>query len=166
MILSGDIVRNAVSSALDPDVQKQPAGFDLTVGSIASLVGPAQLDFDNSERQIPSENPLKPDKNGWYSLPPGSFLVTYGEAIKIPNDAAGIVLPRSSLMRMGGTIVSALWDPGYEGRGKGLLILGHHARLKQRARIAQLVLFKTQDVTTGYSGSYQHEALNDTDFKE
>ncbi len=164
MILSGEHVKAIISSALDKSVQEQPASFDLTVGGIASLEGTAALDFDNSERVLPKEKELTPNEDGWFVIQPGSYLVSYGEAVAIPENAAGIVLPRSSLMRMGATVISALWDPGYSGRGKGLLIASHPLKLKKRARVAQLVLFRTEGVNTQYSGQYQHEALTDKDF--
>ena len=52
---------------------------------------------------------------GW-SLPPGGYLVRYNEYVKIPKNTLGLVFPRSSLMRIGGMINTAVWDAGYAGQ--------------------------------------------------
>jgi len=63
---------------------------------------------------------------------------------------------------MGATIQSALWDPGYEGRGVGLLIVmnPYGIVLEKGARIAQFILMKmTEPPERVYRGSYQHEGM-------
>jgi dUTP pyrophosphatase len=119
------------------------------------------LDFDNSERFIPEHKNLESVDNKWI-LEPGGYLVRYNEIIKVPLNAIGMVLPRSTLMRIGGTICSAVWDPGYNGRGIGLLIVNTKMTIHKGARIAQIVFIKTQEkLVEGYSGTYQNEDVNE-----
>ena len=78
----------------------------------------------------------------------------------MPTDCGGLCFPRSSLLRMGLTVPTAVWDAGYGGRGEGLLIVTnpHGVRLQRGARIAQLVVFRlTQPASQAYQGRYQGE---------
>ena len=70
-------------------------------------------------------------------------------------DCGGLCFPRSSLLRMGVHVPTAVWDAGYAGRGEGLLEVGnpHGVRLQRGARIVQLVLFRlTEAARAGYAG--------------
>jgi dUTP pyrophosphatase len=147
--------------APDPAVQLQPAGFDLSVAAIARFAGAGVLDFDNSQRRLPEVEPLDwPQDGSALALTPGAYLATYNEQIAVPEDSAGIVLPRSSLMRCGAVLHSALWDPGYSGRGQGLLTVYAPLGLHRDARIGQFILLRLDQVATQlYAGQYQGENL-------
>jgi len=90
---------------------------------------------------------------------PGYYLVRFNETVNMPLDLAAIGKPRSSLLRMGAFMVSAVWDPGYRGRSISLLAVGNPRgiRIKRGARIIQLVFIKVLGETTGYQGIYQGE---------
>lgn len=155
--------------APDSALQRQPAGFDLTLQRAARFRGTAELDFSNQRRRLPETDdlPWQGDaarndacNEGTISLAPGGYLVTYNEQITVPEDCAGLVLPRSSLMRCGATLHSALWDPGYSGRGQGLLTVYHGLTLHRNARIGQFVLIALdQTAQELYQGQYQGENL-------
>ncbi len=129
--------------------QIQPNGIDLTVGNIFTLKGSGLL--TRQEREIPEYDELESKLNYWY-LKQGAYIVRYNEFVRIPNNAVGIVLPRSSLLRMGATIYSALWDSGYEGRGIGLMEVfnPHGIKLGKDARIAQIIFISARS-----SGKYE-----------
>ena len=63
-------------------------------------------------------------------------------------------------MRMGAMIFTALWDPGYEGKGSSLLYVFNNEGvvIEKGARIAQLIVIKAQ-TEKKYSGRYQYEGL-------
>jgi dUTP pyrophosphatase len=154
------------SGAPAEDLQRQPAGFDLTMQTVSRFISTGALDLTNAKRTLAEIEPLVwPDALGEEDqlpllLEPGSYLVTYNEIIEVPADCTGIVLPRSSLMRCGATLHSALWDPGYRGRGQGLLTVGHRLELYPNARIAQIVMFKLEQAADKlYSGEYQGENI-------
>ncbi|MCE7743187.1 MAG: deoxyuridine 5'-triphosphate nucleotidohydrolase [Candidatus Heimdallarchaeota archaeon] len=148
---------NIIKEYLDADTQTQIAGFDLTAKDIMILEDGGIIDFDNSERFIPEHKILEPQNKKWI-LEPGGYLVRYNEIVEVPLNAIGIVLPRSSLMRIGAMLCSAVWDPGYKGRGIGLLIVNAKITVFEGARIAQIVFIKTQEkLDEGYSGTYQNE---------
>jgi deoxycytidine triphosphate deaminase len=54
---------------------------------------------------------------------------------------------------------TAVWDAGYEGRGKGLLVVHRGVEIEPGARIAQLVFAEANHDGT-YDGSYQGERLD------
>ncbi|MBN2083085.1 deoxyuridine 5'-triphosphate nucleotidohydrolase [bacterium] len=150
-----------------PDLQRQPAGFDLTCAQIARFTGTGAIDLTNSRRELPALSPLAwpPASAAAESvslvLDPAGYLVTYNEEIAVPVDCAGIVLPRSSLMRCGATLHSALWDPGYRGRGQGLLTVFSSLRLYRDARIGQFILLRLEaQADRTYDGQYQGENLD------
>ncbi len=152
-----EIIKEFIHSS----TQEQIAGFDLTVKDIMKVHNGGSLDFDNTNRKIPEHETLESENDIW-KLQPGGYLVKYNEIVNVPLDAIGIVLPRSSLMRCGGTLCSAVWDPGYNGRGVGLLIIFTEMKIHKNARIAQIIFIKTLEKTTkSYSGEYQNENIEE-----
>ncbi len=137
--------------------QVQPAGVDLTVKKISRFKTEGILSVDNNDRVISEVDDLK-IINSFFSLTPGAYMVRYNEEIQIPENTIGLVFPRSSLMRMGATIHTAVWDPGYKGKGISLLTVYNNLKIQVNSRISQLILIKTEDTpNTLYNGIYQNE---------
>jgi dUTP pyrophosphatase len=166
-LLNGEEIRRLIEEKalitdyIDLETQLQPAGFDLSLGEVYEYVDVGCVDFSNIERKLPEIKPLKPDERGWYNLPAGCYLIVYNEAVKIPLDVAAIARSRSTLLRCGASIETAVWDPGYEGRSSSLLVVHNPEgiRLKRNARVTQLLFLKTSRVEEGYRGVYQRERI-------
>ncbi len=157
MVLLPPFADNIIKEYIEAKTQTQIAGFDLTTKEVMELEDGGIIDFDNSERFIPNHKTINPEDNKW-TLEPGGYLVRYNEIVEVPLDAIGLVLPRSSLMRIGATLCSAVWDPGYKGRGVGLLIVNARITLYKDSRIAQIIFINTKEkLNKGYSGTYQNE---------
>ncbi len=150
-----------VEDYIDLEKQLQPAGFDLTLNSVYSLKGEGVIDFSNERRVIPDWEPITfDDTDGKVKLRPGAYVVSFNERVNLPLDIAAIARPRSSLLRMGASLFTALWDPGYSGRSKALLVVFNPAGITvyRNARIAQLVFIRVRGGTGGgYKGTYQYE---------
>jgi len=167
MILTGqDILdRKLVLDAIDSRVQAQMCGFDLTVAKVERFINSGTIDFDNSRRLLPymEEVPLTTTRGGleFWELPRGAYLVTYNETVQIPSDCAAIARPRSTLLRSGATMETALWDPGYAGKSQSMLVVhANMLRLFKNARVAQLVFVELgKSAETLYSGVYQGEGV-------
>jgi dUTP pyrophosphatase len=158
MILPKHSLLSLVSGHIG-DSQFQPAGVDVTLKNVLSFSCAGNIDFDNSERKI-SETEEVPFEGGWVQLPSGSYKVIFNEYVKIPQDAAAVCFPRSSLLRSGITLECAVWDPGYEGRSEALLVISnpHGARLKKNAKIGQLVFIRLHEpARESYQGVYKGE---------
>ncbi|AII59104.1 deoxyuridine 5'-triphosphate nucleotidohydrolase [Dehalococcoides mccartyi CG4] len=143
----------------DLENQLQPNGFDLSLKQVRTLEGEGVLPTDNARRKLPSNNPLEFDCNNQIKLMPGIYSVVYNEVVNIPKDIMALATPRSSLLRSGCTVNTAVWDAGYSGRSESLLVVYNPAGLilERNTRLIQLVFFKLNAETGGYCGIYQNE---------
>lgn len=153
--------QSLVTEYLDLDKQLQPSGFDLSMESVEEFLGGGAVDFSNKERVIAETRTVQPDEYDWIHLKKGVYKVIYNEVVKMPLNVAAIARTRSTLLRNGAEVGTAVWDPGYEGRSSSMLTVHnpHGLRLKKDARVAQLIFFETGDVEKGYSGVYQKERM-------
>ena len=155
------ILDSLVSDAVDAREQLQVNGFELTAGRIETFNGPGRIGFSNEDRSLPTTTPLEWDENGWIFLKPGSYKVIFNEAVAIPKDACAIGLPRSSLLRMGVSVHTAVWDSGYKGRSEALLVVYNDAGfyVKKNARVLQLLFMRLESGQEGYKGRYMNENI-------
>jgi len=143
------------------DEQVQPAGVDLTLSRVEILTERGEISV---ESQFSKGVNVLPNK-GFYELPQGSYRVTYYEIVNIPAGYIGLLLPRSSLLRNGATIYTAVWDPGYRGRGMGLMVVFNRQgiRIAEDARVAQLILLSAEDSTGLYKGRFLGENIDNAE---
>lgn len=158
MALPGDKVKSNVRGYVDFNLQLQPNGLDLTVKRIFKFKGLGSISL--SSKELPEYEEVEWEGEE-ITLKPGAYLIEFNEIVKVPVDQVGMVFPRSSLLRMGCDLRGALWDSGYEGRSKSLLVVYNTLKIKRNARIGQLVFFKVLgEVEKPYSGEYQYEDLS------
>lgn len=149
-----------VEQMIDPDIQVQPNGVEMTLQRVESHENSGAIAFDNSQRKLPQTKNLDFDKDGWLHLPKGSYKIVFNEIVNIPKNIAAIAKPRSSLLRCGVTVETAVWDAGYSGRSESLLVVYNEKgfMIKKDARVLQLLFFRLgEEVMKGYSGVYQNE---------
>ncbi|MBN2111391.1 MAG: deoxyuridine 5'-triphosphate nucleotidohydrolase [Methanosarcinaceae archaeon] len=168
-MLSKDELKSRINSSIplvenmiDADTQLQPNSIELTLKSVESLKDAGAVDFDNSSRCIPESEGIGFDNEGWIFLEPGTYRITFNEIVNIPLDLVAIARPRSSLLRCGVTVESAVWDSGYRGRSESMLLVHnpHGFRVRKNARLLQLIFCSLhREVSEGYCGRYQHENL-------
>ncbi len=168
---SGVLSRQAIAELLDdvpplldniPDreSQLQPNGIDITLEGVARFCGPGFLGLTNADRVLPQTEELPFGPDGTVYLPPGAYQVRFNEGVNLPDWLMAYARPRSSLLRSGVALHTAVWDAGYSGRGMSMLVVYHPAgfRVARDARICQLVFHHLSDPTDAvYSGAYQHE---------
>ena len=161
-IITGSQAQNLVESMIDPKTQTQMCGMELTLQKIERFTSAGAVAFDNIERELPRTESMDFDPAGWIDLAAGAYLVTFNEIVNIPRDVAALARARSTLLRCGASLETALWDPGYRGRSQSLLVVynPHGLRLKKNARIMQLVFLRLEkDAEKVYSGIYQGENI-------
>jgi len=144
------------------DGQFQPAGADLSLESVYSFEGEGEIDGDNSRRKLPECKKIE-FENGKVRLSAGAYKIIFNELVRVPQNAAGIARSRSSLLRMGAFVATAVWDPGYEGRSEALLIIQNSGGLvvHEKAKLAQIVFIRLEKKAhEAYSGKYQGENMN------
>jgi dUTP pyrophosphatase len=150
-----------VESLIELSEQLQPNGIDLTLRDIARISSPGQIGAANADRVISKTDPLSFDESGLITLAPGCYIITYNEVVNMPEDIAALGRPRSSLLRCGVNVGTAVWDAGYCGRSQSLLVVYNPAgfKVQRNARVMQLVFFKLSGKTRGYDGKYQYESI-------
>ncbi len=152
-----------VEGAIDAASQTQVNGLELTVCRVEAFYGPGRIGFDNADRELPSFKELEWGRDGWLYLREGCYKIVFNEIVSIPKDMCAIARPRSSLLRMGVTVETAVWDAGYKGRSEALLIVHNPAGfyIKKDARVVQLLFMRLENaVLQGYDGRYMNENIN------
>lgn len=151
-----------ITEYIDLENQVQPNGIDLTLREIARHEGQGAMGIDKADRVLPELVPLEFDEDGWLTLEPGQYHILYNEVVDIPKSLMALGRPRSSLARCGVSIVTAVWDAGYNGRSTSMLVVENPAgfRVQKDSRVMQLVFFGMSEATTdGYRGRYQGENI-------
>ncbi len=151
-----------VESYLSLEAHLQPNGFDTSLREVAALVSPGSMGCNPGERELSAINPLEFGEDGWLELGPGPYLVTFNEVVNLPLDIMALGRTRSSLLRSGVSIHTAVWDAGYQGRSQSLLVVHHPSgyRIQRGARLMQLIFFRLpRPAGEGYQGHFQRENL-------
>jgi dUTP pyrophosphatase len=142
--------------------QIQPNGIDLTIREIAMLSSPGCISVSNESRVLSSAAPLAFDGLGRIDLLPGCYLFTCNEIVNLPKNVMALAKPRSSLLRCGVSVHTAVWDAGYSGRSQAMMVVYNPQgfRIYRNARFMQLVFFYlNQEVQQGYNGIFQKENI-------
>lgn len=149
-----------ITAMPDPEAQIQPNGVDITLDAISTFRGAGTIAVSNNDRVLPDNDELAFDNDGFIQLAPGPYHVRFNEVVALPDWLMAYARPRSSLLRSGVALHTAVWDAGYAGRGASLLVVYNPEgfRLEVNARIAQLVFHTlSSETSAGYAGTYQHE---------
>ncbi|MFC2056103.1 deoxyuridine 5'-triphosphate nucleotidohydrolase [Chloroflexota bacterium] len=148
-----------IEGYINIEEQLQPNGFDLTLREIAMLQTRGSIATSNSQRLVSDLAPLVFDGLDFIDLMPDAYTITYNEIVHLPNNVMALARPRSSLLRCGVTVNTAVWDAGYSGRSQSLMVVYNPQgfRLQRNARIVQLVFLQLTEETEGYHGVYQGE---------
>jgi dUTP pyrophosphatase len=157
--------RALVENMVDPAVQVQPAGIDLSLQKVLGFASKASVAFTQAQTRLPEYEELAFDAEDKVWLRPGPYKLIVNEIVNIPGNLIGVAHPRSTILRCGASVETALWDPGYSGRSELLLVVHnpHGLTLARNARIAQLTFYELEQTLgegEGYNGRYQGENLN------
>jgi dUTP pyrophosphatase len=132
------------------------------VRDVALLQSSGTIAVANSQRLVSGLAPLVFDGLGFMELIPGAYIITFNEIVHLPKNIMALGRPRSSLLRCGVTVNTAVWDAGYSGRSQSLMLVynPYGFRLQQNARVMQLIFFQLTEKTEGYQGIYQGENID------
>ncbi len=150
-----------IEDYINLEEQVQPNGIDLTLREVALLQSSGKIAVSDSQRLVSDLAPLVFDGLGFIDLVPGAYIITYNEIVHLPKNVMALARPRSSLLRCGVTVNTAVWDAGYSGRSQSLMVVYNSQgfRLQRNARIIQLVFLRLTRETEGYRGAYQRENI-------
>ena len=150
-----------VEGYLDLEQQLQPNGFDITLRDISVFQNSGQIAVNNAARRLPEVTPIPFPVEGFITVKTGCYLITFNEIVNLPVNIMAFGRPRSSLLRCGVSIGTAVWDAGYSGRSQSIMIVHneHGFRVQKNARMLQLVFQTLSSETEGYNGKYQRENI-------
>lgn len=155
---------NLIEKYIDLETQLTPNGFDLTCAGISSFEVSGALDFSNKERKIPEGKEVLPqkenpqDKFGWWKLSKGAYKIKTNEIVNLPDNLIALAFSRTSLLRMGAFTQHGVWDAGFKGKGEFVLVVENPSgiRIKENARVAQLIFVPINQTSQGYEGIYKN----------
>ena len=159
----GDLVLGnppLIESYISLDEQLQPNGFDLTLREVRRMTSDGGMGAGPDQRELAETESMQFDAEGWLRLSPGPYLLTFNEVLNLPLDLTVLGFPRSSLLRSGVTLHSAVGDAGYRGRPQALMVVHNPNgyRVQRDARLWQLVFFQlARPVSQGYQGRFWGE---------
>ena len=146
--------------------QYQPAGIDLTLGTILILEHNDGTEYGllKDAKVLPQQSALELStmqvggmlKKCYVIQPNTPYVAVTKEKIKISKNAGQLYLPRSSLLRAGIDVRTAFGDPGFHGH-LSFLIINHTNKpflLEEGVRFAQLVDIAADNVDSEYDGDY------------
>ncbi len=151
-----------VDGYLDLDAQLQPNGFDLTLREVLRFASPGRTGPGREPSVLPQYEGIPFQADGYLHLSDGAYLVTFNEVVGLPRHIMALARPRSSLLRSGVAIHTAVWDAGYRGRSQALMTVYNPSgyRVAKDARMLQMVfMYLARPVEEGYVGRFQGENL-------
>ena len=153
-----------VEEYLDLDTQLQPNGFDMTLREVSRFASGGEIPAGRVPAALPEFDALPFGQDGYLQMPPGSYIVTLNEVVNLPGHVMALARPRSSLLRCGVGLHTAVWDAGYHGRSQALLTVYNPSgfRVARDARIVQMVfmyLARSLSVEEAYQGRFQGENI-------
>lgn len=151
-----EIIENSIKDypkfemQFDDDRGVGKGNFDLTVGKIFKITEKGKMDFSDNEREIANTKEIEPekenedDKYGWWNLLAGVYRIEVNEKISLPEDLAGRIYSRASLLKNGAFVVPCCLQKGFDSEkgGKDFTLIVQNPKgidIKENARILQLV---------------------------
>ncbi|NMC60527.1 MAG: deoxyuridine 5'-triphosphate nucleotidohydrolase [Candidatus Methanofastidiosa archaeon] len=152
--------KNLIQNYIDLDTQITPNGFDMSIKEIHSIISEGAVDFSNEKRKL-SNTKLIEFVDDYAFLKKGAYKIVYNEIVNMPNDLIALGRPRSTLLRCGANVGTAVWDRGYSGRSESLLSVDNENGIKifKNARVLQLVFMKTSTDESVYKGIFLKENI-------
>ena len=151
----------------------QPSGLDLRLGQVYEVEYEEDYLYGlyGGEKHIPKHIKIKEELVkffdeesektylGWSLLPNKVYICEVQDRIQIGDNNAQFYLPRSTLLRAGINVYTALGDLGYDGH-LSFLVVNHGDKpffIEKGERFAQLIDFEVRGGSESYDGDYQED---------
>jgi deoxycytidine triphosphate deaminase len=133
----------------------QQNGIDLTLESAERVLTAGAM----SEEVISPAlgNNMSANSKGFFCFEKGkSYSILTNQDVKVPDQAAAFVHPRSTMNRMGAFCVAGVYDSGFDNRIGFTLYCFNDIRIKKGTRIAQIVFISAAPASL-YKGQYNRK---------
>jgi len=142
-------------------IKINPNGVDLRISEVWYIHPESEVIIKGSERTItPEKSKIEPKEDGFYHLEHGVYEVRMANETEIPLTATGLILPRSTLNRLG-MIKSetAVADSGYKGfMTQTFFVPVRKFKIHKDEAWVQLIFIGNKDIPDmKYSGHWQGE---------
>lgn len=130
-------------------------GVDIAISKLYLVSDVCPSRVNDSTRRFPNRTEVLPIE-GEFIVYPGKWYEWTSEVhISVPKDVAGVMVARSSLLRVGIFVTSGLWDSGFSGTLGGFLqVNASIVALGCKERVGQLIMMEAPSYQL-YSGIYQ-----------
>ena len=155
MLTSQQLIEEGIITKVPEECIAQ-VGIDLQVQSFRQIVGSGVIP-KVGKTILPLYEEVK-EVDGWFYLTPGSYEVVFEQGCKFPDNVAGTIIHRSSVLRSGELLMSAEFDPGFETENIGSFItINIPIKIEKGARLGQIVCHRTERPATKYNGQWQKD---------
>lgn len=151
--------KNTTSSIVGvPRSDVQPNAVDLRIQKVIRISSdPFVLKTTGKAHRTTEElkvNYILDNENVGWDLRPGAYEITMQNIVKVGENEAGWIIPRSTLVRNGVFLASGLYDSGFHGTvGCCMHVTCGNFILERGAPVAQFILFDAE-MAHMYNGSY------------
>lgn len=144
--LDGEEIAALLSDATYLPKQIEQRSVHLTARLVFRLTGSGAVDFGGSEYSeagrelIPPAKHSPDDKYGWWDLTQGTYLLELNEALSLPQDAIGLLIPSPRITSGGASHPVQLLAGKCERILTPLFVPSVGIRIKENARVSQLLV--------------------------
>ena len=150
--------RTATFVKQPPAIQINPNGVDIGVSEVWKIEDHTRSILHGKIRETEPPKVLVKPEGEFYVLHKGVYEVRLSNEITVPQNAMGLILPRSTLNRLGViNTPSAVCDSGYTGFAtKTIFVPIHSIRVHVSEKWFQLV-YADAEASGSYDGHWQGE---------
>lgn len=148
-IIQNQIITNSIEQGL------QQQGIDVRIKKVNKLSGSGVIPKEG-KTLLPVYEEMQVSVNDSWYLQPGYYEVEFEEGCNVPNNATLHFKTRSSLVRCGALVHSGQFDAGFKTDNMGAFLqVLNPISIQKGARIAQAIVFTSNEVDNLYDGQWQ-----------
>lgn len=156
MLTSEQLVNEGIITKVPEECIAQ-VGIDLQVSYFAKIVGQGFIP-KQGKTQLPQYEKIEWGEDNTVTLQPGSYEVVFEQGCNFPNNVAGAIIHRSSVLRSGNLLISAEFDPGFQTENIGsFMTVVTPIKIEKGARLGQMVCHRTETTASMYDGQWQND---------
>ena len=166
MLNSHQILQEQLLTLTETKGKIAQVGYDLSLKAVNELgkptttgelkIGKVLVDTTELTNYTPYGMINLDGKHGWL-LYPGTYDITFNEGCSIPNNRVAFIKQRSSLWRNGTLINSPVFDPGFNTKFMGtIMLVTKTIFIEENARVAQIYFHECTPADL-YDGQFQQD---------
>ncbi len=156
MLTSKQLIEEGIITNVPEECIAQ-VGIDLQVKYFAKIVGSGFIP-KIGKTQLPQYEKLEWGEDNTITLQPGSYEVVFEQGCNFPDNVAGSIIHRSSVLRSGNLLISAEFDSGFQTSNIGsFMTVITPIKIEKGARLGQMICHRTEIPADKYNGQWQND---------